>query len=105
MFATNRVSADRSELGQHYVLSGDPRQEVGELKERFSGDMVIAVSAQLVHSLVALDLVDQLDLMAFPTVLGSGKRLFADGVKALPFALVDAKQSSAVVILRFGRSR
>ena len=58
------------------VLSGDLAEEVGKLKEQFEGDILVAGSAQLVQGLIANDLVDELHLMVYPVVLGTGKRLF-----------------------------
>jgi len=46
------------------------------VKQRHEGDIVVAGSAQLAQSLLERDLVDELRLMVFPVVLGSGKRLF-----------------------------
>jgi dihydrofolate reductase len=60
------------------VLSGDPVKEVTELKQRQDGDIVVHGSAQLVQALIDNDLVDELRLMVFPIVLGSGKRLFGE---------------------------
>ncbi len=86
------------------VLGGDLAEEVGKLKERFAGDILVAGSATLVRSLLAKDLVDRLNLMVFPVVLGEGKRLFADGAE-LPLALVETRQAGAVAILTFRRDR
>jgi dihydrofolate reductase len=58
------------------VLSGDVVEEVRALRERLTGDIVVHGSAQLVQTLLEHDLVDELRLMIFPVVLGSGKRLF-----------------------------
>ncbi len=63
------------------VLGGDLATEVAELRRRHQGDVVVHGSAQLVQALVAGDLVDELRLMVFPLVLGSGRRLFGDGDK------------------------
>ena len=60
------------------VLKGDLRTEVRKLKEEYEGDVVVHGSAQLVHALLEQDLVDQLRLMVFPVVLGSGKRVFGE---------------------------
>jgi len=60
------------------VLGGELEGEVARLKESLDGDLVVHGSAQLVQGLLARDLVDELRLMVFPIVLGSGKRLFAD---------------------------
>jgi dihydrofolate reductase len=60
------------------VLDGDVAEEVTTLKEEFDGDVVIHGSAQLVQTLLEHDLVDELRLMVFPVVLGTGKRLFGE---------------------------
>ena len=84
------------------VLNGDLAEEVGELKQRFERDILVAGSAQLVQSLLALDLVDELHLMVFPVVLGSGKRLFANA-DATSLNLVETKQTGSVAILTLTR--
>ena len=60
------------------VLKGDVVEEVRRLRQRLSGNIVVHGSAQLVQTLVAHDLVDELRLMVFPVVLGTGKRLFSE---------------------------
>jgi dihydrofolate reductase len=60
------------------VLSGDVVDEITELKKEQDGDIVVHGSAQLVQSLIENDLVDELRLMVFPVVLGTGKRLFGE---------------------------
>jgi dihydrofolate reductase len=60
------------------VLSGDVADEITKLKKEQDGDIVVHGSAQLVQSLIENDLVDELRLMVFPVVLGTGKRLFGE---------------------------
>jgi dihydrofolate reductase len=60
------------------VLSGDVADEITKLKKEQDGDIVVHGSAQLVQSLIEDDLVDELRLMVFPVVLGTGKRLFGE---------------------------
>ena len=60
------------------VLSGDLAQEVARLREAHEGDVVVHGSPQLVQGLLEADLVDELRLMVFPVVLGTGKRLFGE---------------------------
>jgi dihydrofolate reductase len=60
------------------ILSGNVVEEVKKLKQRLKGDILVSGSARLVQTLIANDLVDQLNLMVFPVILGSGKRLFGD---------------------------
>jgi dihydrofolate reductase len=59
------------------VLSGDVVDEVTKLRQEQEGDIVVHGSAQLVQALIDNDLVDELRLMVFPVVLGTGKHLFA----------------------------
>jgi dihydrofolate reductase len=86
------------------VLKGDLAEEVGKLKEQFAGDILVAGSAQLVQSLLALDLVDELHLMVFPILLGAGKRLFADGAETTSLKLAELKQTGEVVTLTLRRA-
>jgi len=58
------------------ILSGRVIEEVTKLKKKLKGSIVVHGSAQLVQTLVANDLIDELRLMVFPVILGSGKRLF-----------------------------
>jgi dihydrofolate reductase len=60
------------------VLEGDLAEEVAKLKESTDGNIVVHGSAQLVQDLIEHDLVDELRLMVFPVLLGSGKRLFGE---------------------------
>ena len=60
------------------VLSGDLAEEVSKLRDEIDGDILVAGSAQLVQGLIDKGLVDELRLMVFPVVLGSGKRLFGE---------------------------
>ncbi len=60
------------------VLGGDLADDVEMLKRKFDGDIVVHGSARLVQALLERDLVDELRLMVFPVVLGTGKRLFGD---------------------------
>jgi dihydrofolate reductase len=81
-------------------------QEVAKLKQEGEGDGDILVngSAQLVDALAKHDLVDEYRLMVFPVVLGTGKRLFADGTDKTPLRVVDLRQAGEVVILTLRRA-
>ena len=90
------------EWNNSHVISGDLEKEVTVLKEGGDGDLVVHGSAQLARALIELDLVDELRLMVFPYVAGTGKKLLADGTpKSLK--LVETKQASDVAILTFQR--
>jgi dihydrofolate reductase len=87
------------------VLEGDVVEEVSKLREGPDGDVVVHGSAQLVQTLVEHDLVDELRLMVFPVVLGTGKRLFGDPGDKKTLKLVDSKVvGDGVVILTYGRA-
>lgn len=97
------TTLENPEWNNTTVLKGDLADEVGKLKEQFSGDILVAGSAKLVQSLLALDLVDELHLMVFPIVLGGGKRLFGDGTESTSLNLVETKQTGSVVTLTLRR--
>jgi dihydrofolate reductase len=73
------------------VLGGDLVAEVAKLKESIGGDIVVHGSAQLVQGLLANDLIDELRLMVFPVVLGSGKRLFGGTERKQALKLASSK--------------
>ena len=60
------------------LLKGDLVSEVSKLKQELNGEIVVAGSIQLVHTLMEHDLVDELRLMVYPVVLGVGNRLFGE---------------------------
>jgi dihydrofolate reductase len=77
------------EWNNSQVISENVADEVEKLKGRYDGDVQVAGSATLVRTLVENDLVDQWNLMVFPTILGSGTRLFPDGVERRKLKLVE----------------
>ena len=70
------------------VLPGHPVTEAATLKQQLTGDIIIAASFQLVRTLIAHDLVDELRLMIYPSILGSGERLLPETSDKLPLRLV-----------------
>jgi len=81
------------------LIKGDISDVVAELKGEYERDILIAGSAGLVHTLIPLGVIDEYRLMTFPVVLGSGKRLFRDGIPSLPLRLVHtAAFKSGVVV-------
>jgi dihydrofolate reductase len=83
------------------VLNGDLVEQVTKLKQDLDGEIVVHGSAQLAQALIEHGLADELRLMVFPVVLGSGKRLFgAGGKKSL--RLSDSKTvGDGIVVLTY----
>ncbi len=73
------------------VLKGDAVTEILKLKQELDGEIVVAASRQLVHTLIEHDLVDELRLMVYPFVLGAGERLFGETTDKKPMRLVDTR--------------
>ena len=60
------------------VIDGDVPKEVAKLKDQIDGDILVAGSRTLVQDLLEHGLVDELRLMVFPVVLGTGNKLFRE---------------------------
>jgi dihydrofolate reductase len=73
------------------VISDDVPKKIAALKNETEGAILVAGSGTLVATLLEHDLVDELRLMVFPTILGQGKRLFPDGIDRRKLRLVEAK--------------
>jgi dihydrofolate reductase len=87
------------------VVNGDLGEAVSDLKGRHDGDIVVHGSAQLVQELLERDLVDELRLMVFPVVLGTGMRLFGETSDKKPLKLADSKLvGDGVAIMVYGRA-
>jgi dihydrofolate reductase len=87
------------------VLDGDVVEVVSKLREQLDGNIVVHGSARLVQTLLEHDLVDELRLMVFPVVLGSGKRLFGGTSDKLRLRLADSKVvGDGVAILVYERA-
>jgi dihydrofolate reductase len=80
--------------------------DVPKLKDEYDRDIVVHGSARLAQALLERDLVDELRLMVYPVVLGSGKRLFGETSGKKPLQLVDTKSvGDGVLILTYVTSR
>ncbi len=81
------------------LLKGDVNRAVANLKEQSGKDLVILGSGELIQSLMRNNLIDEYILMIHPLVLGSGRRLFADGISYTALQLVDSKTTTTGVII------
>jgi len=73
------------------VLTGDVLNEVTKLKDRLDGEIVVNGSGQLARTLIEHHLVDEVRLMIYPFVLGSGERLFPETSDRSAMRLVDTR--------------
>jgi dihydrofolate reductase len=91
---TPDLTWDRSVL-----IEGDVAEGVAELKQGDGPELQVHGSGNLIQTLMANDLIDEYRLWVFPLVIGTGKRLFADGTIPAALQLVDSKISSTGVVI------
>src|SRR5258706_1556941 len=95
----------KGEWGNTTVLNGDMVEQVTNLKKIVDGNIVVHGSAKLVQGLLENNLLDELRLMIFPVILGSGKRLFGDTTDKKQLQLIDSKKvGDGVAILTYERA-
>ena len=81
------------------VLEGDLASAVRALKERDGRELQVHGSGVLVRFLLEKDLVDRLNLLVFPVIVGAGRRLFADGGIATGLALEESRTTGSGVTI------
>jgi dihydrofolate reductase len=87
------------------VLDGDFASDVAKLKQDVDGVILVAGSAQLAQGLIEHDLVDEIRLMVFPVVLGSGKRLFPEGDEKKRYKLTENRTvGEGIALLTLSRA-
>jgi dihydrofolate reductase len=85
------------------VLSGDLAAAIGELKAKPGGELQVHGSGALIRSLLESDLVDQINLLIVPVVIGQGTRLFPDSGPDIALDLVDSRADSKGVTIQVYR--
>jgi dihydrofolate reductase len=87
------------------ALGSDVPDELARIKDMDGPDLLVQGSSVLYQTLFTHDLLDELSLMVFPVVLGTGKRLFGAGAIPAAFELTDSKTTpSGVVMSRYRRA-
>jgi dihydrofolate reductase len=81
------------------LIRDDVAGDVGRLREQSGKDIQVIGSGGLVQTLVQHDLVDEYRLMIHPLVLGTGKRLFREGVSPTRLRLIDTKPTTTGVLI------
>jgi dihydrofolate reductase len=87
------------EWSNSVLVEGDAADGLAALKQEDGPELQVHGSANLIQTLLAHNLVDQYRLWVFPLVLGSGKRLFADGTVPSGLRLVDSTVSTTGVMM------
>ena len=82
------------------VLNGDIAAAVGDLKAQQGGEILVPGSGALVRWLLANDLVDQLDLLTYPVVVGQGTRLFPYTGPDMALELVTSRTTSRGITIQ-----
>ena len=90
---------DTLEWRSSHALGSDIAAAVRELKRGDGPDLVTQGSSDLVHQLLATDLVDELRLLVYPILLGRGKRLLDERSQAAAFRLEQSKATSRGVLV------
>jgi dihydrofolate reductase len=86
-------------------LGPDAVATLRKLKTEDGPDLLLQGSSDLIQTLLAHDLIDEISLLIFPLVLGKGKRLFGEGTMPAAFKLTRSQASSTGVIMAsYGRS-
>ncbi|MEH0937522.1 dihydrofolate reductase family protein [Micromonospora psammae] len=87
------------EWSNSVLIEGDAAEGVAALKREDGPELQVHGSGNLVQTLLRHQLVDEYRLWVFPLVIGSGKRLFADGTVPSGLKLVDSRVSSTGVVM------
>jgi dihydrofolate reductase len=91
--------------GPTTVISGDVTAELTKLKQQPGKNINVGASGTLVRYLLAEGLLDELNLLVHPVVVGTGKHLFEGGNAQVPLTLAEARpHSNGVVALRYARA-
>jgi dihydrofolate reductase len=96
----SRTLEEPLEWNNSTLIGGNVAEEISRLKQQPGKDVLVFGSADLVHTLMEHDLIDEYRLMVFPVVVGKGKRLFGDGIdtKVLELAGTEMFGSDVVVL-------
>jgi dihydrofolate reductase len=89
----------RLEWKNSVLIEGDAAEGIAALKAEDGPELQVHGSGNLIQTLMRHNLVDRYRLWVFPVVVGSGKRLFADGAIPSGLNLVDTKVSTTGVII------
>lgn len=87
------------EWSNSVLIEGDAADGLAALKQEDGPELQVHGSADLIQSLLRRNIIDEYRLWVFPVVIGSGKRLFADGAIPAALRLVDSKVATTGVVI------
>jgi dihydrofolate reductase len=93
------TTLDSVEWENSQLITGDVAEAVRKLKEQPGGELQVHGSGALATYLVDQQLVDEFRLITYPVYLGTGKRLFADGVRPGTLRMLDCTTMPGGVIV------
>ena len=93
----SRTLTDVSAFANSQVIDGD----VVDAVKREQRDVIVTGSLSVVHALMADDLIDEYRLLTFPTILGTGERLFPAASPPVYLECLSAEQAGAAVLSRY----
>ncbi|MFF1717692.1 dihydrofolate reductase family protein [Streptomyces sviceus] len=97
----SRTLTDTSAWVNSQVMDGG----LVDVVKREERDVIVIGSLSVVHALMAEDLVDEYRLLTFPTILGTGERLFPTDRPPTHLECLSAERSGAAVLTRHRRTR
>ena len=96
------TSLKKAEWKNSTLISGNVAEEISKLKQQPGKNISVVGSGTLVSSLMQLDLIDEIQIMLCPVVLGVGKRLFKESSDTKSLRLVEAKIfTSGMIVLSY----
>ncbi|WP_214108653.1 dihydrofolate reductase family protein [Acrocarpospora catenulata] len=98
-YVASRGRPDLAAWANSVQIEGDAAEGLAALKREDGPELQVHGSADLIQTLLRHNLVDEFRLWVFPVVVGSGKRLFAEGAIPAGLKLVDSKISSTGVFI------
>jgi dihydrofolate reductase len=98
-YVASRTLGEPLQWSNSTLLEGDAAHAVAELKKKPGKDLHIMGSGALIQSLMGKGVIDEYMLMIHPLVLGSGRRLFAEGSPPTTLRLVDTKTTTTGVVI------
>ncbi len=87
------------EWSHSILIEGNAAEGIAALKQEDGPELQVHGSANLIQTFLRHNLVDEYRLWVFPLVIGSGKRLFAEGTIPAGLKLVDSKVSTTGVVI------